>query len=179
MALKSTVFKASLNVADMDRHIYDDYNLTIARHPSETDERMMLRVLAYALHSHELLEFGKGISTEDEPDLWLRSLSGEIDIWIDLGTPTDRRLRKACGRSKEVLLYCYGGRAASIWWNKNRDQLARLRNLRIYEIDEEATLALAALASANMALQCTVQDGEIMVSTATGEQVLVTPRLLN
>ena len=110
MALKSTIFKVALNVADMVRHVYGDFSLTIARHPSETDERMMLRVIVFAPHAHERLEFGKGISTDDEPDLWLRTLSNEIDLWVELGTPNERRLRKACGRSAEVILYCYGGR---------------------------------------------------------------------
>ena len=115
MALKATIFKAELNVADLDRHVYADFSLTLARHPSETDERMMLRLLAFALHADERLEFGRGISTEDEPDLWCKSLSGEIELWVDLGTPDRNRLRKACGRSHSVVLYAYGGRAVPVW----------------------------------------------------------------
>lgn len=179
MALKSTIFKVALNVADMVRHVYGDFSLTIARHPSETDERMMLRVIVFALHAHERLEFGKGISTDDEPDLWLRTLSNEIDLWVELGTPNERRLRKACGRSAEVILYCYGGRSVSMWWEKNADQLKRFNNLAVFEIDTIASQALAALAEANMTLQCTVDDGEVSVSSHYGEQVSIVPVRLN
>ena len=163
----------------MDRHVYADFDLTIARHPSETDERLMLRVACFALHAHERLEFGKGISTEDEPDLWLRTLSNEIDLWIDLGTPHERRVHKACGRSTAVVLYCYGGRGVSIWWDKHAAQLQRFNNLKVYDIDPNTSRALATLAATNMSLQCTVQDGEVTLSTAQGDQVSIVPARLN
>ena len=178
MAIKSTVCKAAVNIADMDRNVYADFNLTLARHPSETDERMMLRLLAFVLHAHEYLEFGRGISTEDEPDLWLKSLSGDIETWIELGTPTDKRLRKACGRAKQVVLYCYGGRSVPIWWEKHKALLQRLDNLSIYLIPVEASSSLATLASTNMTLQWSVQDAELAVSTALGAQVLIAPERL-
>ena len=177
MALKSTIYKAALNVADMDRHVYGDFNLTIARHPSETDERMMLRVLAFALNAHERLEFGRGISTDDEPDLWLKSLSGEIELWVDLGTPDESRLRKACGRAKQVVLYAYGGRAVPVWWEKTAGDLQRFDNLRVAVVDDGALRALAALASANMQLQCTIQDGEAML-TSGDASVQASPEIL-
>ncbi len=164
MALKSSIYKAGLNVADMDRQVYDDFNLTIARHPSETDERMMLRVLAFALHASERLEFGRGISTDDEPDLWQRSLSGEIELWIDLGTPDASRLRKACGRSESVVLYCYGNRAVPVWWEKISGDLQRFSNLQVVCIADDSMRQLGALSAANMQLQCTIQDGEAMFS---------------
>lgn len=164
MALKSTIFKARLNVADMDRQVYADYPLTIARHPSETDERMMLRILAFALNADELLEFGKGISTDDEPDLWQKSLSGEIEHWIELGTPDPDRLRKACGRADRVTLYAYGRRAVPIWWDKHSQELQRFSRLTVYEIDGDGCEALSALVSPNMELQCTISDGEAWVT---------------
>ena len=147
MALKSTIFKASLNVADTDRHVYNDFALTVARHPSETDERMMLRILAYALHASETLGFGRGISTEDEPDLWEKNLTDDVLHWIDLGTPEPDRLRKACGRSEQVTLYAYGRRAVPVWWEKHAEALARFDNLKIFEIDGDSCTALAALAA--------------------------------
>jgi uncharacterized protein YaeQ len=175
MALKSSIHKTALNVADMDRHVYDDFSFTIARHPSETDERMMLRIMAFALHASQQLEFGKGISTDDEPDLWQKSLSGEIELWIDLGTPDASRLRKACGRSLEVVLYCYGGRTVPVWWEKNRRELKRPRNLSVFSIDDEACAELAAMARANMELQCTIEDGEAWISD-NQQRVLLAPR---
>ena len=164
MALKSTIYKARLNVADTDRNVYQDFNLTVARHPSETDGRMMLRLLAFALNADENLEFGRGISTEDEPDLWQRSLGGNIEHWIDLGTPEPERLRKACGRSGKVSLYCYGRRAVPVWWQKHGETLVGLDKLTVYEIDGDSCDALEAMATANMDLQCTVTDGEAWFS---------------
>jgi uncharacterized protein YaeQ len=160
MAQKSTIFKAKLNVADLDRQVYGDFALTLARHPSETDERMMLRVLAFALHANELLEFGRGISTDDEPDLWQKSLSGEIDLWIELGTPDPDRIRKSCGRAGEVVLYAYGRRAAPVWWEKHGAALQRYDNLRIFEIPADSCEQLADMVQASMQLQCTIADGE-------------------
>ena len=171
MALKATIFKADLSVADMDRHHYQDYPLTLARHPSETDERMMLRVLAFALHADEALQFTKGLSTDDEPDLWRRSLSDEIELWIELGLPDESRLRKACNRARQVVLYAYGGRGVPIWWQKNRDKLARFDNLKVYSLPAEATQALAGLAQRSMTLQCTIQDGQASLGD---ERTLVT-----
>src|SRR6056297_2009370 len=109
MALKATIFKAALNIADMDRHYYGDHQLTLAQHPSETAERLMVRLLAFALNASETLTFTKGISTDDEPDLWQKSLSDDIELWIELGLPNESRLRKACGRAQRVIVYAYGG----------------------------------------------------------------------
>ena len=125
MALKATIFKADLQIADMDRSYYADHSLTVARHPSETDERMMVRLLAFALHAGEALAFGKGLSTEDEPDLWLRDLTGVIDLWIDVGLPDEKRIRRACGRAEQVYVYSYGGHGADLWWKQTGADLER------------------------------------------------------
>lgn len=164
MALKSTIFKANLNIADMDRHYYHDHVLTIARHPSETDERMMVRLLAFALHAHDDLLFGKGLSTDDEPDLWQKDLTGIIELWIDMGLPDERRIRKACGCAKQVIVYSYGDRGADLWWEQNSKKLNRLDSLRVFDLSVETSLALAKLASRNMQLQCTIQDGQIWLA---------------
>ena len=119
MAINATVFKAVLQIADMDRHYYADHVLTLARHPSETDERMMVRLLAFALFAEDGLTFGKGISSDEEPDLWHKDLTGEIKRWIEVGLPDMRVIRKACGRADQVVVLSYG-RAAGIWWNENR-----------------------------------------------------------
>jgi uncharacterized protein YaeQ len=175
MALKSTIYKAKLNVADADRNVYGDFALTVARHPSETDARMMLRLLAFALNADEQLEFGRGISTEDEPDLWLKSLDGNIEHWIDLGTPDPDRLRKACGRAKQVTLYGYGRRNLPVWWEKHGAVLQNLDRLQVFEIDADSCDSLAAMAAASMDLQCTISDGQAWFSD--GESTIeLTPK---
>lgn len=164
MALSATIFKIQLNVADMDRNVFGDYNLTLARHPSETDERMMVRVLAFALHAHERLQFSKGLSADDEPDLSQKTLSDEIELWINVGLPDEKRIRKACGRAQQVFVYCYGGRTASGWWQQNAEKLQRLDNLHVVDLPKSATDALAAIAQRSMQLQCTIQDGQLWAS---------------
>jgi uncharacterized protein YaeQ len=178
MALKSTIFKATLNVTDIDRGYYAEHSLTLARHPSETDERMMVRLLAFALFADERLEFGKGLSSTEEPALWLKEYSGEIRLWIEVGLPDERVLRKAAGRADEVILLVYGGRAAELWWAKEGPALARLTNLRVLAVTPEATAELAALVERGMQLQCTIQDGQVWI-TDGARTVHVEPRRLN
>lgn len=164
MALKSTVFKASLNVSDVDRHYYAAHSLTLARHPSETDERMMVRLLAFALFADERLEFGKGLSTTDEPALWLKDYGGEIRLWIEVGLPDERVLRRAAGRADQVVLLAYGGRTVDLWWQKEGAALSRLGNLRVLAVPPEASAELEALVERGMDLQCTIQDGQIWLT---------------
>ena len=163
MAFGATVFKVELQIADMDRSHYQTHALVVARHPSETDERLMVRILAFALNASETLAFGKGLSAEDEADLYDRDLTGRVSCWIDVGLPSDRDIRKACGRADEVKVYVYGGRSVAVWWKQNQDVLERCRNLSIVEVPLDASRALAALAQRTMRLQCTVQDGVIWV----------------
>ena len=165
MAIKSTIFKAELSVSDMDRGYYAMHELTIARHPSETDERMMVRVLAFALHAHEYLEFAKGISTDHEPTLWRKDFTGAVQDWIDIGLPDEKWLRKACGRSTAVTLYTYGGSAAEMWWKQNEALVARLNNLAVFNVPQEMTKALAKLAERNMSFSASIQDGAMMFSS--------------
>lgn len=177
MALKATIFKASLNVADLDRHYYAEHALTLARHPSETDARMMVRLVAYALNAHERLEFGRGLSAEDEPALWLKDLTGAVDTWIEVGQPDERILRRACGRAGRVIVYLYSGNSAAIWWQGLASKLAGLSNLAVYELDPDAVQALADAVERSMDLQCTIQDGEALFSA--GEQsVAIAPKRL-
>ncbi len=164
MAIKATVFKVNLQIADMERHYYQDHALTLVRHPSETDERLMVRLLAFALHAHEYLEFGQGMTIEDEADLWLKDLTGLIELWIDVGIPDEKLIRKACGRSNQVVLYCYGGRVADMWFAQNSPEFARHDNLTVINLPVASTQALAKLAQRNMSLQCTIQDGQVWIS---------------
>ncbi|MDP4548093.1 MULTISPECIES: YaeQ family protein [unclassified Marinobacter] len=174
MALKATIFKATLHIADMDKHYYGDHHLTVARHPSETDERMMIRLLAFALNANDTLEFTKGLSSDDEPELWQKSLSDEIELWIELGLPDEDRIRKACNRSKQVILYTYGGRAVPVWWEKHHNKLARFGNLTIVDLPAEAITELASLAERSMTLQVSIQDGEVTFSNDSS-LVSITP----
>jgi uncharacterized protein YaeQ len=161
MASNATIFKVTLQIADMDRHYYADHVLTIARHPSETDERMMVRLLAFAQHAHEALEFGRGLSAEEEPDVWRKDLTGTVEFWIEVGQPDEKRLRKACKRATRVWVYNYGGRGADLWWEQNRERLARFDNLTVVNLSYDASRALAALAQRTMQLQCTIQEGQL------------------
>ncbi|MEP7181799.1 MAG: YaeQ family protein [Betaproteobacteria bacterium] len=163
MALKATVFKAELDVADTDRGHYGHHALTIARHPSETDERLMVRLLAFALNAGDSLAFGRGLSSDDEPALWQRDLTGVIETWIDVGLPDEKQIRKACGRAGRVVVYTYGSGAA-LWWRRSADSLARLDRLAVVDIPAAASRALAELAQRTMTLHCTIQDGHVWMT---------------
>ena len=176
MALKATVRKIELQLSDMDRHYYATHALTLAQHPSETDARLMARVVAFALHAHERLEFGRGLSSDDEPDLWRRDLTGDIELWIDLGQPDEARVRRACGRAREVVLVTYGGRSADIWWEKTGASLARSKNLAVLDLAAADVDALAAWSGRGLELQCLIQDGRMQWING-GETVEIEPRV--
>lgn len=177
MALSATVFKAVLNIANMDTHYYETHNLVLARHPSETDERMMVRLLAFALNAQPELQFTKGISTDDEPDLWQKSLSDDIEVWIELGQPDEKRIRKACGRAQQVIIYCYGGRSTDIWWQQVSKQLSRFDNLRVINLPKDATETMAEMVQRTMQLNCSMQDGDVSLSN-NEHNVDLTPHCL-
>jgi len=160
MALKSTIYKANLQIADMDRHYYAEHALAIACHPSETVQRMMVRVMVFALHAHEQLEFGKGISDAEEPDLWQKDLTGSIQNWIEVGQPEERRVLKACGRADQVVIYTYSS-GASVWWKSIEAKLARAKNLRVMQIAAATSMELEKFCQRSMQLQVTIQDGEM------------------
>jgi uncharacterized protein YaeQ len=158
MAQNATIYKVELTVSDMDRHYYETHKLTVAKHPSETDERMMVRLVAFALNAHEHLEMTKGLSTDDEPDIWQKSLSGELDVWIALGLPSEKVLRQSCAKAGKVVVYAYGGRPAEIWWDKVKGSTTRFDNLQVTALSETDTTALANLASRAMKMETAVQN---------------------
>ncbi len=164
MALRATVFKAQLSVSDMDRDRHATHALIVARHPSETDERMMIRVLMFALHSSDTLAFGRGLSDVDEPDLIDRDLTGTIDTWIEVGLPDERAILKACGRAGRVVVMAYG-HSVDLWWKGIAGGLARARNLEVIRVAPEESRALAAMAQRSMDLQATIQDGIVWFSS--------------
>ena len=167
MALKATIFKANLGLSDIDRNLSQSFPLTLARHPSETDERLMVRILAFALHAGERLAFGKGLSNDDEAALWQKAYSGETELWIEVGMPTEERLRKACSQAQQVICYAYGNaRNVELWWKKIADNLQRFAHLSVIALPQETTQALAAMAEPSMDLQCTINEGSIWLSDA-------------
>ncbi len=151
----------------MDRNYYADHSLTIARHPSETPERLMVRVLAFALYADAALEFGRGLSSEDEADLWKRDLTGLIELWIDVGLPEEKWLRKACGRARQVVVLTYGASRAHQWWRRNEADLARLDNLAVLSLPAAAGAELAALADRSMHLNVTIQESQVWIGSGT------------
>lgn len=176
MALRATIHKADLHVADSDRHYYGSHSLTIAKHPSETDERMMVRIIAFALQANEDLVFTKGLSEADEPDLWIKDLTDAIKLWIEIGQPDERRILKACGRSEQVLVYCYGGQTSKIWWDGIANKLSRARNLQVISIPATQANNLLQLVERTMVIHVNIQDGEVYVSSDRG-QVTITPEI--
>lgn len=178
MAQKATVFKVQLQIADMDRHYYADHNLTLAQHPSENDERMMVRLLAFALNANDSLHFTKGLSSETEQaELWDVALNGTINLWIEFGQSDEKWLRKACHKAQRVILFCYGGRVVPMWWKTNSAALARYTNLTVIDIPDTAVTAMATLVNRNMQLQCNISEGQIWLSDAN-QSVLIEPQVL-
>lgn len=165
MALGATIYRIELTLSDLDRSVYLERTLTLARHPSETEERLMLRLLAFALFAEEGLEFGRGLSADDEPALWTRDATGAVTRWIEVGLPEERLLRRACGRAARVAVLVYGARKAEAWWQANAAACARLANLEVLMLAAEETAALAALAARSLQLTCTIQDGQVWLAT--------------
>lgn len=167
MALKATIYKAALQVADMDRNVYGEHALTIPLQPSETEERLMLRLLAFALNvpaddHHGTLQLARGMADADEPDLWHKDLSDQLRHWIEVGQPEERRLIRACGRADRVSLYCYS-HSAPIWYAGIANKISRLRNLDVWQVPHTESQALAKLARRSMQLQFSIQDGHVYV----------------
>lgn len=181
MAIKATIYKANVSFSDLDRNIYADHNLTIARHPSETDERMMIRLLAFVLNApadndEGLLEFGKDMWDSDEPCLIQKDLTGLTVHWIDIGQPDEKRILRNCGRAKRVTVYSFGTTTAA-WWGKTSGKVARANNLTVWQIPAEQSQQLAGLAERGMSLQISIQDG--IIYAGSGDQsVEVTPSCL-
>ena len=177
MTLKSTVYKATLNIANLDTHYYEEHSLTLAKHPSETDERIMVRLLAFAMYASESLTFGKDISEDNEPSLWQKDITGEIDLWIEIGQPDERIIRKACGRAKTVVLILYGAHT-ELWWKKNQRDFITKANLTVLSLPYESTQALAAMAERSLSLTCSIEDGIIMMMGPQSSVNIIPTKLL-
>lgn len=176
MALRATVFKAEVGIADLDRHYYQEHNLILARHPSENDERMMVRLFAFVLNASETLEFGRGISSDDEPALWDRDLTGAVQHWIEVGQPDERLIRRACGKADKVSVFAFG-RGVDQWWQSNCAAFARQDKLTVWRLAPQECSELAKLAERGMKLQCTIQDGLAMIA-ADNDTLHIQPQRL-
>lgn len=172
MALGATIYKAQLDISDLDRHYFASHALTLALHPSETEERLMVRLLAFVLNADEDLQFGKGISSEGEAAVWNIDPTGRIRLWVEVGQPDETRVRKACGRADAVVVYCYS-RAAEVWWKQNQEWLNKLDKVTVVQLAVEDTQTLASLAQRNMALACTVQEGVVYINEASVQPVVL------
>ena len=177
MALKATIYKATIELADMDRNYYDSLQLTIAQHPSETSQRLMVRIIAFILNAHQDLQFGKGVSDENEAAIWQKNYSDEIELWIELGQLDEKRLKKASNQAKAVKLYCYGS-SANTWWNQTESSLKKFNRLTIEKFDQETCDALVKLLSRNMEFQCSIQDGQLWLSSGDETLLVETTKLM-
>lgn len=161
MALKSTIYKVNLQLSDFDRDLYQSFALSVALHPSETIERMLLRILAFSVYAQEGLMFTKGLSTDDEPDIWKQSLSGEIELWIDLGLPDLKRIRKAAGRARKVVVLAYGGQKVAPWFDSIAKDMAKMNNLELVQVDKSAIEKLVSYVERSMDLNVMIQDSSV------------------
>ncbi len=183
MALKAIIYKATIQLSDIDRGVYGDHDLTIARHPSETDERMLIRLLAFALNvppddEHGPLTFAKDMWDVDEPALWQKDLTGQIiSHWIEVGQPDEKRLMRTTSRVGRVSVYSFAS-STPVWWKALAPKLTRSENLTVWQIPSEQSKALAALAQRTMILQVTVQDGAIWIGDGTRSLEVSPTRLL-
>lgn len=178
MSPKAKVIKVQLQLADMDRHHYQDYSLTLAQHPSENDARVMVRLLAFALQAAPGLTFTKGLSAgEEQAELWLPKLEGGTALWVEFGQPDEKWLRKASHRADQVVLYCYGGRAVGPWWQQNQAALTRYRNLEVWQLPEEQVQAAGLWVQRNLSLQCNINEGQIWLSSEQGSLTIEPERL--
>lgn len=175
MALKSTVYRVKLDVSDIDRGYYASHTLTLARHPSETEERLMVRLLAFVLHADPRLAFGRGLSTDEDPDLWIRDDTGDVRLWIEVGLPEERRVRRAAGRADALAIIAYGERATRVWWERNASAFGRLPALAIWALTDRELAELGALANRNMRLHAVRQEGQITLGD-DARQAVIEPR---
>ena len=164
MAIGATIYKATINVCDLRRHYYVEHSLTVACHPSETEQRMMLRLLSFALYADADLVLGKGLSSSDEPDLWQHNPNGTIDKWIDLGQPDLKQIKRACSKSAMVVVFCYGDSVIENWWNKNEQQLTGFNNLQVLHINTNDYNALKTFVAKNISITVNIDEDTIFLT---------------
>ena len=171
MAIKPTIYKLTISLSDLNRENYDALSLTIARHPSETMERMMVRVLAFCLNFQEQLVLCKGLSDTEEPDIWAHSLDGNLELWIDVGEPSPERIKKASRIAKAVRIYSFNSKAPT-WWQQNESQFSSL-DVSVYRFEWKQVQSLATIIDRGVDLSVTVSDNSIYIASEIGECELI------
>lgn len=141
MALKPTIYKARINLSDLDREVYDALNLTVAQHPSESLERMLVRVIAFCIQAQPDLNFTKGLSETNEPDLWVKTLDERISLWCDVGEPSPERVKKASHQAKSVTVFSFNQKS-DVWWQQNGSKIASLGPV-VYQLNFDEITVLA------------------------------------
>jgi len=176
MALKPTIYKAQVELADSDRSCFETLSVTLAKHPSETLERLAVRLLAYCLNYTRGLEFTKGLSTADEPDLWRHNDHGGIEHWIEVGQPEEPRLRKACGRARQVSVYAFA-KSATTWWKLNGDAISALPRIDVWQIDWAEVQSAAALLDRTVQLSASIVGGILYLDNGSASTSVEPVRL--
>ena len=171
MALSSTIYKFSISLSDLDRNKFETLNLTVAQHPSETAERMMVRVLCYGLHAQEFLQFTKGLSTPELPDIWSQSLDGQTLLWLDVGEPNADRIKKATRGADDVWVYSFNSKS-DVWWSQEQSKFEPLA-VKVRQFSWGEVVSLAALLERKMDFSLTISGDLLYVATALGECELV------
>jgi uncharacterized protein YaeQ len=170
MALPSTTYKIELNLTDMDRNVYENLRFTVARHPSETEERLAARLVAYALFYHEQLAFGRGLSDVDEPALWEKSLDDRVLHWIEVGQPDKERMTWCSRRTEKFSLVAYGN--LRVWQTKELDPVRSLKNINVVGLGQEALAALAEDMPRSLNWSVMISDGEMFITDERGQHEL-------
>ncbi len=172
MARKAAIHRAQIELSHVDRGVYGEIRVTVARHPSETSERMLARLLAFALRHEEGLEFGRGVSTPEEPDAWSRDPDGRIRQWIEVGQPDAQRLVKAARQSERATLFAFGS-GVERWRRAQLEGRPLPPNLHVARIDDAFLDALASSLDRTLRWTLTVSEGALFLAQdgATHETV--------
>lgn len=166
MALKPTIYKFRISLSDTNRDLYDSTQLTVAQHPSETVERMMARIMAYCVKWQPNLALTKGLSTTDEPDLWVKSLDDQIELWVDIGEPSLDRVKKACRLAKQVDIFSFNSKS-DVWWEQTKNK-AHQYSASFYRFDSQAIEALAQVVARTMDLSVMITGDSLFVDCEQG-----------
>ncbi len=164
MGSKVNILRVNLNISDIDRNYYQEHKFTIAHQPPETGIYIIARILAFTLKAHERLVYTKGTDTKHEPAIWQKDLTGAIELWIEIGEADEKRIRKACARSKHVIIYTYKEGSSAIWWNLKSSKLNILKNLSVISLPAQALEDLSSMIDRTMELQCTIQDRHVWIA---------------
>ena len=167
MAIKPTIYKMKISLSDFNRDYYGSLNLTLAKHPSETMERMMVRVLAFCLNAEEELSFTKGLSSIDEPDIWLKTIDGQISCWIEVVEPSVERIKKSTRLADKVKVYCFNSKS-DVWWKQSQDKINLLAAF-VFEFEWESVQRLSRFVTRTMDLSISISEDSLYVVTEQGE----------